>query len=48
MSIFAHLAGIDEVGIYVIPIVLAIVLLRWAEKRSRSAAEEKEKDTEST
>lgn len=45
MSIFAHLAGIDEVGIYVIPIVLAIVSLRWAEKRSRSAAEEKEKDT---
>lgn len=44
LSILAHLGGIDEVGIYVIPILVAIVSLRWAEKRAKSAAEEREKD----
>lgn len=44
MIIFAHLGGIDEVGIYVIPILLAIVSLRWADKRVRKAADERESD----
>lgn len=44
MIIFAHLGGIDEVGIYVIPILLAMVSLRWADKRVRKAADERESD----
>lgn len=44
LSILGHLGGIDEVAIYVIPILVAIVLLRWAEKRARSAAEDKERE----
>lgn len=44
MIIFAHLGGIDEVGIYIVPIILAIVSLRWAEKRVRKTAEERESD----
>lgn len=44
LSILAHLGGIDEVGIYVIPILVAIVSLRWAEKRARSAAKERERE----
>lgn len=42
--IFSHLGGIDEVGIYVIPILLAIASLRWADKRARKAVEERESD----
>ena len=41
MYTFAHYWGIDEVGIFVIPAVLAIVGLRWAEKRARARAEER-------
>lgn len=40
MQIFAHYWGIDEVGVFVIPALLAIVLLRWAEKRARAKREE--------
>jgi len=40
MEIFAHYLGIDEVGVFVIPAVLAIVLLRWAEKRARAKRDE--------
>ncbi len=40
--IFAHYWGIDEIGIFVLPAVLAILALRWAEKKAkRSAAEKK-------
>ena len=42
MNPLAHYWGIDEVGVFVIPAVLAIVLLRWAEKKAR-ARSEKEK-----
>lgn len=38
----AHLGGIDELGAYVIPIVLAIVALRWAEKRAKASAAERD------
>lgn len=44
MIIFAHLGGIDEVGIYVIPILLAMLSLQWVEKRAKAAAEEMERD----
>lgn len=35
MNPLAHYWGIDEVGVFVIPAVLAIVLLRWVEKKAR-------------
>lgn len=38
----AHLGGIDEIGIYAIPVVLAIVALRWADKRARASAAERD------
>jgi len=40
MQILAHYWGIDEVGVFVIPALLAIVLLRWVEKRARAKREE--------
>lgn len=41
---FAHLGGIDEVVIYLVPILLAIVALRWMEKRAGAATDEKDGD----
>ena len=40
MEVFAHYLGIDEFGVFVIPAVLAIVLLRWVEKRARANRDE--------
>ena len=40
--IFAHYGGIDEIGVFVVPAVLAILALRWAERRARRSAAEKE------
>ena len=41
-----HYWGIDEVGVFVIPAVLAVLALRWAEKRAkRRAAEESDRET---
>ncbi len=42
MFILAHYWGIDEVGIFVIPAVLAIVALRWAERRAKRSVAEKD------
>lgn len=39
---FAHYGGIDEIGVFVLPAVLAILALRWAEKRAKRAAADKE------
>ncbi len=33
--IFAHYGGIDEIGLFLVPVVLAVVALRWAERRAR-------------
>jgi hypothetical protein len=44
--IFAHYGGIDEIGIFVLPAVLAILALRWAEKKAKRAAAQKEEDQE--
>ena len=44
--IFAHYGGIDEIGIFVVPAVLAILALRWAERRAKRTAAEKEIETE--
>lgn len=40
MFVLAHYWGIDEVGVFVLPALLAILALRWAEKRARKRAEE--------
>lgn len=36
--LLAHMGGIDEIGIFVVPALLAIFALRWAEKRARQRA----------
>jgi hypothetical protein len=41
MLVFAHYWGIDEVGVFVIPAVLALLALRWAERKAKRAAAEK-------
>lgn len=43
MPVLAHYWGIDEVGVFVVPAVLAILALRWAEKRAKRRASESEK-----
>jgi hypothetical protein len=40
--IIGHLGGIDEIGIFVVPAVLAILALRWAERRAQRRAAEEE------
>lgn len=42
----AHYWGIDEVGVFVVPAVLAILLLRWLEKRARKHAVEETAESE--
>ena len=42
MLTFAHYWGIDEVGVFVLPAVFAILALRWAERKAKRAAAEKE------
>ncbi|MFP3883814.1 MAG: hypothetical protein ACLFRT_14975 [Actinomycetota bacterium] len=44
MASFAHLWGLDEVAIYAIPAVLAIVALRWADKKARSNIERRNRE----
>jgi len=48
MFTLAHYWGIDEVGIFVVPAVLAIVSLRWAERKARKRVESESGDPEST
>jgi hypothetical protein len=42
MLVFAHYWGIDEVGVFLIPALAVIFSLRWAERRARKAAQERE------
>ncbi len=44
--IFAHYGGIDEIGIFVVPAVLAILALRWAERRAKRTAAERQTEPE--
>jgi len=44
MFILGHYWGIDEVGVFVIPALAAIFALRWAERRARKAAAEKDRE----
>jgi hypothetical protein len=39
IPVVLHYGGIDEIGIFVIPAVLAILALRWVEKRARRKRE---------
>lgn len=48
MVIFAHYWGIDEVGVFLVPALAAILALRWAEKKARRAAESDESEDPST
>lgn len=38
--IFAHLGGVDEIAVFIVPAVIAILALRRAEKRAKARAEE--------
>lgn len=38
----AHYWGIDEVGVFVLPALIAILLLRWAEKKAKERREREE------
>lgn len=42
MVVLAHYWGIDEIGVFVVPALLAIWALRRAEKRARHRAQEKQ------
>jgi hypothetical protein len=44
MPLIAHYGGIDEIGVFVIPVLLALWALRWADRRARRAEAESEKD----
>lgn len=37
--LLAHYGGIDEIGIFVVPAVAVILILRWAERRARHKLE---------
>lgn len=39
VPILAHLGGVDEIGVFLVPAVVAIVALRWAERRARARRE---------
>lgn len=43
----AHLGGIDEIGVFLIPVVLAILALRWAESRAKHKADSTQADASS-
>jgi len=44
MFTVAHLGGIDEIGVFVLPAVLAIWALRRAEKKARTRAQDTDKE----
>ena len=49
IPLLAHMGGIDEIGIFVIPALLMIYVLRRTEREARKrAAAEKPEDAEST
>lgn len=35
MTTLAHYGGIDEIAVFVVPALLAIFAIRWAERRAR-------------
>ena len=39
IPVFAHMGGIDEIGVFLIPALLAIYVLRRVERQARKRAE---------
>jgi hypothetical protein len=37
--VVAHLGGIDEIGVFLVPVILAILAVRWAERRAHRRGE---------
>ena len=46
MFILAHYWGIDEVGVFVLPAALALIGLKWAQRRARSKSSQTEKESD--
>lgn len=46
MPTLAHFYGLHEVGVFVLPAALAILALRWAERKAKRSAAEREASTE--
>lgn len=44
MNMFAHYGGIDEIAVFVVPVILALVALRWAERRARTKVADDEEE----
>lgn len=44
LLVLAHLGGLDEVGVFVGAALLAIVALRWVERKARHQAEEQDEE----
>ncbi len=40
-GLLAHMGGIDEIGIFLVPAVLAIIVLRRVEKKAREKEAER-------
>jgi hypothetical protein len=38
--LLAHYGGLDEIGVFVVPAVAVILLMRWAERRARDRRSE--------
>lgn len=43
-ALLAHMGGIDEIGIFLIPALVALFTLRWVEKRARAREGDEERD----
>ncbi len=48
MTSLAHYGGIDEIGVFVVPAVAVILLLRWAERRAREREDHDDADETET
>ena len=48
MSLFAHAGGWDELAMFGIPIVTALVALRFVEKRAKAKAAERDASQDGT
>lgn len=47
-SLVLHLGGIDEIGIFVVPAVVALLALRWVDKRAKVREDAERAAEEST
>lgn len=46
MFVVAHYWGIDEIGVFVLPAAMALIALKWAERKARAKASQVEKESE--